>query len=271
MIKKILTVSYHFKDKIINGNHIMASVKRFYENNSRHLVKILLLQTTVHVLANFKDLSTNEVLRIGHRQINVPQFFDVDYYVHFVNPKTSHTVGNTSITFASYTNAVHETGHLFGLGHANKLKRTKGRVKVLHSRDPFDCMTSFAPYPSLNPVHRFQKGWFLPGELLTIHNETEVETALYMLKNFDVSDQTKPKVVMIDGLVKRFVSYGVFKRKPVMIIHRISKNGRFSYLEGFYQLPRKGVNILPVDGGVGFRVEILSHDHKMLNIKCVKG
>lgn len=235
-IKKIVAVNYKFTDKLISGGNIAKKVKKFIENNSRNLVKVELSVITVDINEPYSQKKTDKHVELAKKQFNSKLY---DIRIHFCNPRISHAGRGDAITHASYTNAVHETLHLFGMGHANTHQYVNGNPTTIHSRDPFDILTMFSPYASLNPVHRFQLKWFLEPELTDVPEITNVQTfKLEKLTNF--TDKTSPKTILIRD--KRiFVSYGTFtpkrgKKKNVIVFHSTDTNYQFSYHEGFFEV-----------------------------------
>lgn len=206
----VLSIGYNFKDKKISLGSIPSNVKKYYENNSRGNLTINMKTMSVNVPFNSNELQNS----IDYVKTKIPQGLDV--YMHFCNPKRSHTGGKNVITYASNTNAIHEFGHAIGFSHAN----SKLSGESQGSRDPFDQMTIFAPYPSTNAPHRFQMGWFLPGELLFCGSGTYT---IGMLKNF--GDKTSVKVLKIG---KFFISFGEKNNIKYVATHTIyGKNSSF--------------------------------------------
>jgi hypothetical protein len=199
----VLAIGYVFKDKKISLGSIPGNVKKYYENNSRGNLTINMKTMSINVPFNKSDMQN----AIDYVKTKVPQGLDV--YIHFCDPKRSHTGGKNVITFASNTNAIHEFGHAIGFDHSN----SKLNGESQGSRDPFDQMTIFAPYPSTNAPHRFQLGWFLPGELLLCSSGTYT---IGMLKNFD--DKTSVKVLKIG---KFFISFGEKDNIKYVTIHTV--------------------------------------------------
>lgn len=201
----VLAIGYVFKDKKINLGSIPNNVKKYYENNSRGNLTINMKTMSINVPFNESEMKD----AIDYVKTKVPK--DLDVYMHFCDPIKSHTGGKNVITFASNTNAIHEFGHAIGFEHANF--KLNAEEESQGSKDPFDQMTSFAPYPSTNAPHRFQMGWFLPGELLLCSSGTYT---IGMLKNFN--DKTSVKVLKIG---KFFISFGEKDNVKYVTIHTV--------------------------------------------------
>ncbi len=232
----ILAVNYHYLNKKINGSNIANKVKQFYENNSRHMLRFTIKFMDVNIPYNLGRFGGDQVIEMARKQINArfPQKFD--YYIHFCNPKISHAGRGNASTYASYTNAVHEFGHLLGFGHSNTWKYEGNKVSALRSRDPFDVMTMFSPYQSLNPVNRFKKGWFLDGEIATAISGTKYKMA--MLK--DVRNTTDLKTLVIDANEtsqgrKFWLSFGTWHGKTKLVFHTSNPAVEYTYLDGFFE------------------------------------
>ena len=237
MTINVLLITYIYTNGAVKAGYLGNTLKNYYEQNSRNTVTIKITSVTYRV----PFLNTQVIQAIQYVKTKMPKGFDV--YVHLCNPKTSHTGQGNVITAATTTNVVHEFGHALGLSHANM--NLSG--KSMSSRDPFDQMTIFAPYPSTNAVHRFQLDWFLPGELIN-YISGKTNYTIGMLKNF--ADKTSAKVIMYSipvlndatKIKKFFISYGSKKDRKkdtfftnYVTIHTIyGKNS--SFLIGMYNV-----------------------------------
>jgi len=200
---KVISIEYIFTDKRINMKSIPNTVKKYYEDNSRGNLTINMTSKSMRV--PYKHIDYKKAIQYVKSKIS--ETFDV--YIHFCNPKRSHTGGKNVITWASKTNAIHEFGHAIGFAHANSVLGGKKRSSV----DPFDQMTIFSPYPSTNAPHRNMKGWYLPGELLKCGSG---KYTIGMLKNFN--DVTSVKVLKCRDF---YVSFGNKKGTNYIAIHTV--------------------------------------------------
>jgi hypothetical protein len=217
IILKVLAIRYVYTNKGVKMGSIPDKVKKYYEDNGRGHLSIEMTKRSMKV-----PFASNEFKKaIRYIKPKLPDGYDV--YMHFSNPKRSQTSGKTVVTYASSVNAIHEFGHALGFSHANSLLGGKKKG----SRDPFDQMTIFSPYPSTNAPHRFQKGWFLPGELL------ECGSGSYdigMLKNF--KDETSVKVLKCENY---FISFGEKKGTQYVSIHTIY-GPKHTFIIGMYKI-----------------------------------
>lgn len=204
-VKQTLVISYEYTDKIIELNGIPQRVKNYYENNSRNMLTISI--KTMSIKVPFKSTEFKDA--IDYVNGVKPKGYDI--YIHVCNPIRSHTAKGNVITYNSVTNAIHEYGHALGLEHANM---TLNGIKK-ESKDPFDQMTSFAPYPSTNSVHRYLKGWFFEGEFLEVDNYPET-IILGQLKNF--FDKTSLKCLKKDNF---FISFNEKDGDYYLCVHSL--------------------------------------------------
>lgn len=220
-------ISYKFTDKTIPFGNLPTTLKNYYERNSRGFIKFDITRRTISVPRSSQQLVSDSVAFV--RKL-LPDSFDI--YIHLCNPKTSKYGKKHVITWASTTNVIHEVGHAIGLSHANQT--INGKLQT--SRDAFSQMTIHAPYPSLNPVHRDQLGWFLEPELVEI-DDSEKIYKLYKLS--DLNDRTNLKVIRKG---KFYISYGSLKSKNYLVVHKLKvekPKGFFkwsSYLIGRYNV-----------------------------------
>jgi hypothetical protein len=212
---KVLLINYKYTDKTVNGWGLQDDLNDYYVANSESQLKFDFDRKLYIVPFTSKQVDK----AVDFVKKKVPNGFDV--YVHFCNPVISHTGNSHVITYASRTNLIHEFGHALGFGHANS--KLSGELE--HSRDPFDQMTMFAPYPSTNAVHRYQLKWLRDTELINYSTEKSVYE-ICMLKNFD--NKKDAKVIFYQtaaenqSKMKRyFVSYGSKKGSNYITIHTI--------------------------------------------------
>jgi hypothetical protein len=250
---KVLCISYRFTDKFIDGKNLGNELKKYYETNSRGYNTFEITNLTYRVPFHSSQYKT----AVPYVRGIMPQTFDC--YVHFVNPKTSRYGHRQVITYASRTNVIHEFGHFLRLSHANQ--NINGN-KIVTSKDPFSQMTIFSPYPSLNPVHRYQLRWFLPGELV-VNIDNQKDYVIAKLKNF--RDRRSAKVVFIvHGARKYFISYGDLKGVNYVCIHTIyGKNS--SFLIGMYRATKGGL-FVNNPSGITIKVEDINSSFITLNI-----
>jgi hypothetical protein len=215
---KALSIKYIFTDKAIDIKTIPDKVKKYYEDNARGHLSIVM--NTISMRVPFNSSEYKDAIKYVNGKM--PAGYDV--YLHFCNPKTSHTGGKNVITWASSTNAIHEFGHALGFAHANSLLSGKKEG----SKDPFDQMTIYVPYPSTNAPHRFLMKWFLPGEYVKVDTVGSSTYTIGMLKNFN--DRTSVKVIDIG---KYFLSYGVKKDVNYVAVHTLE--GKATYIIGMFK------------------------------------
>jgi hypothetical protein len=243
---RILCVSYKYQDKTINCGDLGNKLKEYYERNSRNKVRIFLKYFT----ANVPHHSSNAEGAVEYfKKTYMKDYPDFTFYIHFCNPKISHTGNGHVITWASVTNTIHETGHLFKFTHANRFDYKDGKRVKLSSRDPFDCMTIMSPYPSLNPVHRHLNGWFLDNEeVFCVPGNTY---NLFRMTNFE--DKTNIKALVFEtGEQRYWISYGRFKGEDFIIFH--TWMGRqFSFLDHTYKVEK---NKTFTDSSTGLTITI---------------
>jgi hypothetical protein len=266
-IKDMLVVNYKFTNKSISGSALGSRVKKYYEKNSRDLLSINVSSFTVNIPFNHTPSKVSKALSIAKGQI-AKEFGrrHFDMYLHFCDPKISHTGAPNAITFRSFTNAVHESGHLLKFGHANTRKYigVHNKPMTLHCRDPFDCMTIFAPYPSLNPVHRYSHGWYLDGEIQDCVIGSHYKMA--MLKDLDNKKDLKVlKYVVPTTGQNYFISYGTWQNNPKMVFHTSNPTFAETYLDGFFGL-NKGIVSHP---RVDFNIKIISFDNATVSVDIV--
>jgi hypothetical protein len=260
----VVIISYKFANKAVHGGSLGQKIKEYYEDNSRGMVTYTMTNFTATIPTPFGKTNLNKATAMGKSQADAHFGANkFDLYVHFCNPTISHTGRNQSMVYASYPNAIHEFGHLMKFSHANSFKYgSNGNITTVHTKDPFDCMTIFAPYPSLNPVHRHSHGWYLPGELVEMTLGNTYKMA--MLKN--LSDKTNIKALHFVSSVNHrnyWITFGTFKNKPVIAFHTSSPDFATSYLDEFYSI---------VDGKVinhrsGISVTIADINNNFMTIK----
>lgn len=252
-IVKILAVNYKFTNRSVSGTGLAKRAKQYYEQNSRGKLDIQIDVQNVNVPFKMGD---RRAIGSGKSQIKNEKTYDI--VIHFCNPKSSHAGQGTVITFASYTNTVHELGHAFGLSHANTHYKNSSLGR---SRDPFDQMTMFAPYPSTNAVHRWLKGWYLKNEFLD-NPEYKQVFQLGQLKN--LRDKETLKIIKFDvDDRKYFISHGTYKNKQYITIHTIyGKNN--SILLDMLNL-EKGEKRFENRSGLVF--EIVSLENNIVHVK----
>jgi hypothetical protein len=231
---KIVFISYKFTDQLIDATRASKTITTYYENNSRGFVNIIPTNFTAvinstHAAANLKDAQ-----QIAKSQVDAkfgPNAFT--FYIHFDNPKISTTGSSQSFTYLRNANFIHETAHLYNISHANtRVYNPDGTFTVKKVRDAFDPCSINAPYGSLNPVHRYSHGWFLPGELVTLVPGTQYN--LFMLTNF--VNKTNIKTLMYVDSKKNtwFFAYGTTKTGTVIYIHTFTPDYNTSYLDHVY-------------------------------------
>jgi hypothetical protein len=233
----ILLINYQFLDKLVSGRYLGPKIKDYYEKNSRSYVKITLTYYTVQIQAKFNKIKSDDAVNMTRKLVaNKFGANRFDFLIHFCNPKISHTGQKNAVTFASYVNTIHETGHLFGFGHANTRKYdSSGNFILLRCRDPFDPMTVFMSYPSLNPVHRHSHGWYLPGEIVYLHIGSTYNMA--MLKDLDnqVNIKTLYYTYLKDNYRNNYwITYGTLNGAPKIIVHTSDPGMQYSYLDAIY-------------------------------------
>jgi hypothetical protein len=264
----MICVSYKFDNKTINGNSLAPKIKEYYENNSRGLVKIMLTTFVATIPNKYGGINLEKAVQMGMSQVAAKYGQDkFDFYIHFCNPKISHTGNKSSVTFASYTNCIHETGHLFDFGHANVLQYdNKGNVTVRRVHDPFDCMVVTKVYQSLNPVHRHTHGWYYPGE--AVYAKIGDTYNLFQLKNFP--DKTNIKTLFYvmpisDTASRRYywITYGTFNGNPVVVFHTSDPTIKYTYLDAFYGTNKSVIN----HNRSGLSVNIVNSDPSKITIK----
>jgi hypothetical protein len=263
---KVLLISYKFTNKLVSSKNLGQEIKNYYESNSRNKIDIALTKVTYAV----PFTSSNVKPAVSYVKRIMPRGFSV--YIHFCNPKVSNTGGGNIVTFASRTNSIHEFGHFMGLQHAST-----SFGKLVQSTDPFDQMTSYAPYPSTNSVHRYIKNWFLENELVTV---TEGPTTswpmtfrLGMLKNF--VDKTSTKVVLYQfpeagasgGFRRFFISYGTNKGTNCLVVHTVYGSVH-SILIGIYRKLAEGSMLKNEKSGLTFK--ILGSSDNFINFEMSK-
>jgi hypothetical protein len=254
----VLVVSYQFKDKLVNGRSFGPKIKDYYENNSRGNVLITVSYATAMIPFNYSMPKVNDAVALAKQQL-AAQMRRTDITVHYCNPKVSHSGNHNSITWASSVNTIHEVGHLFGFAHANTKKyNANGTFTVIHETDPFDPMTSQMTYPSFNPAHRHQVGWYAPGE--AVYAELGQTYTLAMLKDFTNNTNIKALywTFTTNNVQQNYwISYGTNGPANKIILHSSNPNFKYSYLEGFYDVSRPVINHKP--SGLSITITQLSN------------
>jgi hypothetical protein len=232
----LLMICYHYMDLIINIGSLDHILENYYAvNNSRGLLTLNIDVKNMSVPFNHgQPANPQQVLdAIAYVNANKPLVNSAgvkyDVFVHLCNPPVSHTGYPNAISYASVTNTVHEFGHLLGLTHA--YSDVTGTIEY---KDLFDEMTTNSPYPSMNPVHRWQKGWFLEGEYVEMLGTGPNTYTLYMLSNF--ADTTNVKTIHYQyNNLNTFICYGSRNQVAYYVAVYIF-NGNNSIIQSLFEV-----------------------------------
>ena len=220
-LTKMLFIRFVYNDGATSTKSVKKSVK-YYEDNGRGTVKIEYKITSMRVpfdKEEFKEAKT-------YVRERVPPGYDC--YVMICNPRRSRIGGKFIATHQSSVNMIHEIGHFFNFAHSSSVL---GGVQQ-SSRDPFDQMTIFGPYPSTNAPHRVQNNWLLDGELVSGKCGTY---EIGMLKNFE--DRTTVKIIKSPNSRRYYISYGVKKNIPYVVVHTVYGK-KSTFIIGMYKLEK---------------------------------
>lgn len=222
MTTKILFVKFIYTNGKTSSSAVKKSIK-YYEDNGRGKVKIQ--HKVISEKVPYEKKQFNKAKKMVREKV-LKQYPDYDCYVLICNPRRSQAGGKFVITHQSSVNMIHELGHFFGFSHANSLL---SGIKQ-SSRDPFDQMTIFSPYPSTNSPHRVQNKWLLDNELITGESGTYT---IGQLKQF--KDTTTAKIVKSPNSHRYYISYGIKNSVNYVVVHTVyGKNS--SFIIGMYRL-----------------------------------